>query len=194
MKRKLNVGIIGFGFMGTTHLGVYRNLADVRVAAIADIDPRKRRGDVSKVVCNIGDRDTSKPIDLTGVDVYDDAMKLIREADVDIVDICVPTAYHAELVCAALAAGKHVFCEKPITVNYALSCEMKEEADRQGKMLNIGVCNRYQKSVEMLEEYNRQGKFGNIYHVYCSFRSFRSIRRKSRCSKKQNRIARNSKL
>ena len=75
----------------------------------------------------------------------------------------------------ALRAGKSVMCEKPITVNYALSCEMKEEADRQGKILNIGVCNRYHKSVEMLRALNEEGKFGNIYHVYCSFRSFRSI-------------------
>jgi predicted dehydrogenase len=75
----------------------------------------------------------------------------------------------------ALRAGKHVMCEKPITVNYKLSCEMAEEAEKQGKMLNIGVCNRYHKSVEMLRELNEEGKFGNIYHVYCSFRSHRSI-------------------
>ncbi len=74
-----------------------------------------------------------------------------------------------------LKAGKHVFCEKPITVNYELSCEMAEEANKRGLMLNIGVCNRYNKSIEMLEEMNREGKFGNIYHVYCSFRFFRSI-------------------
>ena len=42
-------------------------------------------------------------------------------------------------------------------------------------MLNIGVCNRYHKSVELLEEMNREGKFGNIYHIYCSFRVHRSI-------------------
>ena len=75
----------------------------------------------------------------------------------------------------ALRAGKHVMCEKPVTVSYELSCEMAAEADKQGKILNIGVCNRYHKSVELLEELNRQGEFGNIYHIYCSFRSFRSI-------------------
>ena len=52
---------------------------------------------------------------------------------------------------------------------------MAQEAEKQGKILNIGVCNRYHKSVEMLEELNRQGRFGNIYHIYCSFRHFRSI-------------------
>ena len=52
---------------------------------------------------------------------------------------------------------------------------MAEEAKKQGKMLNIGVCNRYHKSVEMLEQMNKDGKFGNIYHVCCNFRAFRSI-------------------
>ena len=75
----------------------------------------------------------------------------------------------------ALRSGKHVMCEKPITVNYPLSCEMAEEADKRGLMLNIGVCNRYHKSVEMLREMVDEGEFGKIYHVYCSFRSFRSI-------------------
>jgi predicted dehydrogenase len=66
-------------------------------------------------------------------------------------------------------------CEKPVTINYDLSVEMAKEAEKQGKMLNIGVCNRYHKSVELLSEQIEEGKFGNIYHVYCSFRSFRSI-------------------
>jgi predicted dehydrogenase len=74
----------------------------------------------------------------------------------------------------ALRAGKHVFCEKPITVNYELSKEMADEANKRGLMLNIGVCNRYVKSVEHLAELNREGKFGKIYHVYASFRGFRS--------------------
>ena len=45
----------------------------------------------------------------------------------------------------------------------------------QGKILNIGVCNRYHKSVELIEEMNRKGELGNVYHVVCSFRAFRSI-------------------
>ena len=52
---------------------------------------------------------------------------------------------------------------------------MAEKAKAKGLMLNIGVCNRFNRSVEMLRELNEKGEFGNIYHVYCSFRSFRSI-------------------
>jgi predicted dehydrogenase len=52
---------------------------------------------------------------------------------------------------------------------------MAEEAKKQGKMLDIGVCNRYNRSVEMLREWVEEGKFGDVYHVYASFRSCRSI-------------------
>ena len=99
----------------------------------------------------------------------------LNDPEVDAVFVLTPNYAHYTITMDALRAGKHVMCEKPITVNYALSCEMKEEADKQGKILNIGVCNRYNKSIEMLKALNEEGKFGNIYHVYCSFRSFRSI-------------------
>lgn len=104
-----------------------------------------------------------------------DYKEALSDSEVEIVYVLTPNYAHYEVTMAALKAGKHVFCEKPITVNYKLSCEMAEEANKRGLMLNIGVCNRYNKSVEMLEQMNKEGKFGNIYHVYCSFRAFRSI-------------------
>ena len=99
----------------------------------------------------------------------------LADEEVDAVFVLTPNYAHYTITMDALKAGKHVMCEKPITVNYALSCEMAKEANKQGKMLNIGVCNRYHKSVEMLREWVQTGKFGKIYHVVCSFRSFRSI-------------------
>lgn len=107
--------------------------------------------------------------------VISDYKIALSDPEVDAVYILTPNYAHYTIAMDALKAGKHVFCEKPITVNYALSCEMAEEARKHNLILNIGVCNRYHKSVEMLEELNRKGEFGNIYHVNCSFRSFRSI-------------------
>jgi len=107
--------------------------------------------------------------------VITDYKVALADSEVEAVYVLTPNYAHYTVTMDALRAGKHVFCEKPITVNYKLSCEMAEEAEKQGKILNIGVCNRYNKSIEMLEEMNKEGKFGNIYHVYCSFRSFRSI-------------------
>lgn len=107
--------------------------------------------------------------------VITDYKVALADPEVDAVYVLTPNYSHYTITMDALQAGKHVFCEKPITVNYKLSKEMKDQADKSGKILNIGVCNRYHKSVELLEEYNRQGKFGKIYHAYCSFRAFRSI-------------------
>ncbi len=99
----------------------------------------------------------------------------LEDPEVEAVFVFTPNYAHYEISMDALRAGKHVFCEKPITVNYALSLEMAEEAEKQGKILNIGVCNRYHRSVELIEQMNRNGELGNIYHVNCVFRSFRDI-------------------
>ena len=107
--------------------------------------------------------------------VITDYKETLADSEVDAVFVLTPNYAHYEITMDALKAGKDVMCEKPVTVNYDLSCEMAKEAEKQGRILNIGVCNRYNKSVEMLEELNRQNRFGNIYHIYCSFRSFRDI-------------------
>lgn len=99
----------------------------------------------------------------------------LNDPDVDAVWVLTPNYAHYTVTMDALRSGKNVLCEKPITVNYPLSVEMAEEAKKQGKILNIGVCNRYNRSVEMLRQLVDEGKFGKIYHVYCSFRECRSI-------------------
>ena len=107
--------------------------------------------------------------------VITDYKVALADPEVDAVFVLTPNYAHYTITMDALKAGKHVLCEKPITVNYKLSKEMAKEAKKQGKMLNIGVCNRHHKSVEILEQMYRDGKFGNVYHVYASFRSFRCI-------------------
>ena len=71
--KEVKVGLIGLGFMGSTHWRIYEALPGVKVTALADVDPAKRSGDVSKVVGNIGGGDNSAPLDMTGVTVYEDA-------------------------------------------------------------------------------------------------------------------------
>ena len=107
--------------------------------------------------------------------VIDDYKIALADPEVEAVFVLTPNYAHYTVTMDALRAGKHVMCEKPITVNYDLSVEMAEEAKKQGKILNIGVCNRYHAVVEKLAEMNAKGEFGNIYHVCCSFRKFRSI-------------------
>ncbi len=107
--------------------------------------------------------------------VITDYKVALADSEVDAVWVLTPNYAHYTVTMDALRAGKHVFCEKPITVSYALSAEMAEEAERQGKMLNIGVCNRYHKSVELIHDKIAAGELGSVYHVHISFRNFRNI-------------------
>lgn len=160
--KMVNIGIVGAGFMGTTHWRIYKGLKNARIVALADVDPKKRRGDVSAVVGNIGDGDNSKPLDLTGVTVYESALALIENADVDIVDICVPTPFHADIVCAALAAGKHVFCEKPLCRDAAQMKRIVAAAKKAKGFVNVGLCVRAWPEYRHAREYYRSGKAGRM--------------------------------
>ena len=168
--KNIKVGLIGFGFMGTTHWDIYAGLKGVEVTALADVDPAKRRGDVSAVVGNIGKRDNSKPIDLSNVSVYADPFELIGKADVDIVDICVPTPYHADLVVAALKAGKNVFCEKPLCRTAAEMKRILTAAKKAKGFFNVGLCVRAFAEYRHAWEYFTSGKAGKLR--YAAFRRF----------------------
>ena len=148
--------------MGTTHWGVYKGIGSARVAAIADVDAKKRKGDISSVVGNIGGGDNSKPVDLSDVKVYEDAMELIADPGVDVVDICVPTPGHAEIVCAALAAGKHVFCEKPLCRDAAQLKRIVAAARKAKGFFNVGLCVRAWPEYRHAMEYYRSGKAGKV--------------------------------
>lgn len=161
MEKKV-VGVIGCGRIANrSHLPALSELENVRIKYACDIvisKAEKAKEDFPKVE-----------------NVVEDYKIILDDSEVDAVFVLTPNYSHYTITMDALNAGKHVFCEKPITINYKLSCEMAEAAEKARKILNIGVCNRYHKSVELLEQMNKEGKFGKIYHVYCSFRNCRSI-------------------
>lgn len=162
MADKKILAVVGCGRIAKgSHFPAFAKMDNVHVKYACDLIPEK--AEAMKEFCPDIEH------------VITDYHVALNDPEVDAVYVLTPNYAHYTVTMDALKAGKHVFCEKPITVNYALSCEMAEAANKAGKMLNIGVCNRYHKSVEMLEEWNREGKFGKLYHVYCSFRSFRSI-------------------
>ena len=160
--KQVKIGIVGLGFMGTTHWGIYKGLKNAKIVALADVDARKRKGDVSAVVGNIGGGDNSKPLDLTGVKVYDCALALVKDPDVDVVDICVPTPDHADLVCAALAAGKHVFCEKPLCRDAAQMKRIVAAAKKAKTFFNVGLCVRAWPEYRHAYEYFKSGNAGKM--------------------------------
>jgi predicted dehydrogenase len=162
MGTKVKVGIIGLGFMGTTHFNIHKELGKSEIVAVADVDIRKLRGDWSSVVGNIGDSDYSKPVDMSKIETYIDAMDLIANKEVEMVDICVPTYLHEKFVIAALKKGKHVFSEKPIGRTIHEAKRITEEAEISDKYFMNGLCVRYWPEYRHAWELYKSGELGKV--------------------------------
>ncbi len=166
MDYKVRTGIIGLGFMGATHLNIYRENPGVRVVAIADVDLKKRQGDISAVVANISGGDNSQNINLEGVRVYADGMDLIADPDIDLIDICLPGFLHKKFALAAIASGKHVFCEKPLAMTVSDAAELVAAAKRSGKIFMVGMCVRFWPEYRYVREQYKAGNYGRIRQAF----------------------------
>lgn len=162
MSDRVKVGIIGIGFMGSTHFRIYQQNPNAEVVAIADIDPKKLAGDWSAIVGNIGDFDNSKSQDLGEIKTFTDPDGVIDDPEVDLVDICVPTPWHKEIVLRALESGKNVFCEKPLARSSTDAIEIVRAAKKTGVVFSTGLCMRYWPEYVQLQEAVQSGALGTV--------------------------------
>ncbi|MEQ8849827.1 Gfo/Idh/MocA family oxidoreductase [Botrimarina sp.] len=132
----LKIGIAGVGFMGMVHYLTYQKLRGAKVAAICDPDPEKRSGDWRGIQGNFGP--PGERMDLSGVAAYESLDELIADESLDLIDITLPPALHADAACRALSAGKHVFCEKPMAMRPADCDRMQRAADKAERLLLVG--------------------------------------------------------
>jgi predicted dehydrogenase len=156
----IHVGLVGLGFMGMTHYLAYRKIRGVKVAAICEADARRRAGDWRTIKGNFGP--AGALMDLGGIARYADFRQMLAEADLDMVDICLPTALHARMAVAALKAGKHVFCEKPIALTPADARKMVQAARRSGKLLQIGHVLPFFPEYKFAYQAITGGKYGKL--------------------------------
>ncbi len=159
----IKVGLIGLGFMGQMHFNCYQNNPDAEVVVVADVDASKLSGD-AKVEGNIGG---NASLDLSGIRTTTDIRSLLNDPEIDLVDFCLPTRLHAEFSIAALNAGKHVLCEKPMawTVEECDAVIAAQEAS--GKSLLIGHCLRFWPQYVKAQELIQSGELGDV--VYARF-------------------------
>src|SRR3972149_71160 len=132
----VRVGIAGIGFMGMIHYLAYQRLKGVKVAAMCEQDRARLAGDWRSIKGNFGPAGTK--MDLSGIDKYEKLDEMLASAKLDMIDICLPPAARAWVPIAALKAGKHVFCEKPIALVPADAVRMVKAARTAGKQLMIG--------------------------------------------------------
>lgn len=107
--------------------------------------------------------------------VITDYREILEDNLLDCVSVCTPNSTHAPISIDFLRAGKHVFCEKPAAMNSKLARAMQKAADENDRLLNIGVCMRYDTAVEKVHDMIASGALGELYHIYCSFRAHRAI-------------------
>ena len=132
----LRVGIAGIGFMGMIHYLAYQKVPGVSVTAVSSRDPKKRAGDWRGIQGNFGP--PGEQMDLGDIESHETIEQLLASPNVDVVDVTLPPFRHAEVAIAALKAGKHVFCEKPLTLDADSSQEVVAAAKEHDRLLLVG--------------------------------------------------------
>jgi predicted dehydrogenase len=156
----IRVGIAGVGFMGMTHYRAYQKVRGVRVAALCEQDPKRLAGDWRRIKGNFGA--AGEIMDLGRLRRYAKLDELIADPDLDLIDVCLPPAWHPEATIAALRAGKHVFCEKPIALMPADAARMVQTAAMARRLLMIGHVLPFFPEYRFAYQAITSGKYGRL--------------------------------
>lgn len=144
----LKIGLIGAGYMGSMHATCYKALSSesVTIAAVADLREEKAKDVAEKF----------------GAKVYRTGMELIEDADVDAIDICLPTYLHTEHAVSAMKKGYPVFIEKPLCLKVEeIELLMKTKEETQVPVM-VGQCIRFWSEYEWLKGIIEEGKYGKV--------------------------------
>lgn len=151
MMDETKVGIIGAGgIAGGKHLPGHRNVEGVSIIAVCDIDRQRAEN-------------FAKQHDIKHV--FTDYNDLVAMPELDAVSVCTPNNFHAPPTIAALNAGKHVICEKPIAGNANDGQAMVDAQKASGKVLQIGLQSRFGTEARTLRKLYEDGFFGDIYYA-----------------------------
>ncbi len=155
-----NVGVIGLGMMGMTHLDVYAQQSGAKVVAVADLDEARRTGK-AKAGGNI-EGQAQGGFDFGSVKQYADAAELIADPDVQLVDVCLPTPAHAKFAIMAMEAGKHVLIEKPLARNSEMVAQVVAAAEKAQGLTMCAMCMRFWPGWTWLKDAVDQQTYGPL--------------------------------
>ena len=146
--KPIRIGIIGCGGISQAHARGYENLTELlQVAA----------------TCDVIETSAQERAQQLGADqVYTDYEKMLKDANIDAVDICLPHDLHAAVSIAASEAGKHVLVEKPIAITLEEADSMIAASDKAGTLLMVGLNQRYDPAHQRIKEMIDEGVLGRI--------------------------------
>lgn len=155
MSKVLKVAVVGCGGIATgKHLPSLAKLIGKTVELVAFCDIIVERAEEAKA--KFGTPESK---------VYVDYTELLKDTSIDVVHVCTPNDSHAPISIAAMEAGKHVMCEKPMAKTAADARAMLEASKRTGKKLTIGYQNRQRPDSQHLKHVTNEGKLGEVYYA-----------------------------
>lgn len=146
----IKIGIVGAGQIGKAHLEEYMNIPGAAIIAICDINLEEAKRVAAKYGVS---------------NVYADYREMLQQQKLDAIDVCLHNNYHMPVTTAALEAGIHVYCEKPIAGSYADGLRMVETAKACGKLLHIQLAHLYHIETRAAKQLIDAGKLGKLYHA-----------------------------
>jgi len=161
MAKKLNVGLIGYGFMGRTHSNAHR-----KVTHFFDVPYQP----VLKTICGLVDAEAKAFADKWGYESHTtDWRKVVEDPAIDLVEICVPNNVHAQVAIAAAKAGKAIICEKPLALNGPQGEEMVAAVEKAGVPNLVSFNYRRVPAVTLIKRLVDEGRLGRIFHYRAEF-------------------------
>jgi predicted dehydrogenase len=161
MTTPLNIGMIGYGFMGRTHSNAYKRVND-----FFDLEYRP----VLKAACARNAENVKAFADNWGYEsIETDWRKLLDRDDIDAVDICVPNNLHKGIAIAAAEAGKTILCEKPLAMNTAEGEEMCAAVEKAGVANIVWYNYRRVPAVALAKQMIDEGRLGKVFHYRANF-------------------------
>lgn len=152
---RLRMGCIGVGSMGRGDLNGFRRLCDI--TAICDVDARYGLENTLRMF-----GDGPKP------DAYKEYRKVLERDDIDVVSVVTPDHWHVKIAIEALQAGKHVFCQKPLTLTLEENVLIRKACEKYGKVFQVGTQQRSQRNQFALATLMvRAGMLGEIKNIVC---------------------------
>lgn len=160
-KKPLNVGLIGYGFMGRTHSNAHR-----QVGQFFDLDYQP----VLKCVCGLVEAEAKAFAAKWGYESYTTNWReVVERKDIDLVEICVPNNRHAEIAIAAAKAGKMIICEKPLALSVAEGKKMVDAVEKAGVANLVSFNYRRVPAVTLAKNLIAEGRLGKIFHYRANF-------------------------
>ncbi|BCB84262.1 oxidoreductase [Phytohabitans suffuscus] len=164
MEKELRVGMVGYAFMGAAHSQAWRT-----VNRVYDLPARARMS----VICGRDESKVAEAATRLGWEAYTtDWRELITRDDVDVIDVCTPGDSHAEIAIAALEAGKHVLCEKPLANSVEEARAMVAaaiQAQASGVRSMCGFNYRRVPAVALMRQLIESGRLGVVRHVRAAY-------------------------